>query len=543
MAHFEPCLIASIPVQEVWAEIEQYTNALFASAHLETYEECDLTQTPPQDTSELAIADLIGVHIGHPTNVINQASQVAVTELLIQNNHAIREIVRELLMRQEAIQEQLLVVLEAVNSCEPNALLPLQKQIATLHQSPNYAIRTAAYTIYRPTIEDSSSKPSSFSTLPAIYSLELPPQGMWSLAGHEEITSQEPAPDTQDPVEIVRPFDIELSFIAQEANLELVNVCYRTVQIMKQLEPYETWAVQGEKKRREYLEAIGIKFPFVRPRTNLARRAMFHVLTELMTARVFPRKSLRDLEQVLRFYDSDMLLIQPEKRPSCILLIPEREWYKVDRHDWLDQVDEVLPFVSTQTTDKRIVLAEKTHLQVLASTIFEEIRQSMICTTTTPKPSVLESWDQFFLTNSRCLVSEYERLKYEKEPISFIFQKGHHYDSPGDHWLALNPVIGQQLGWHHLENEGLFRWVDANNTIMVESIWWKDGPMGWHSSHDHDETGEGWLVVAGQEAFSQIRNQYPFLKRQVMVERECYSEDRQSLRRYILREIPTSVPS
>ena len=78
---------------------------------------------------------------------------------------------------------------------------------------------------------------------------------------------------------------------------------------------------------------------------------------------------------------------------------------------------------------------------------------------------------------------------------------------------------------------------------MVESIWWKDGPMGWHSSHDHDETGEGWLVVASQEAFSQIRNQYPFLKRQVMVERECYSEDRQSLRRYILREIPTSVPS
>jgi hypothetical protein len=258
-----------------------------------------------------------------------------------------------------------------------------------------------------------------------------------------------------------------------------------------------------------------------------------------MNAGVFTTKSLRYLERSLRFYDPDMLLVQPEKRPSCILPIPERDWYKIDRHNWLDQVDEVLHFVSTQMTDKRIVLAEKTHLQVLESTIFEEIRQSMICTTTTPRPSVLESWDQFFLTSSRCLVSEYEHLQYEKEPISFIFQKGHHYDSPGDNWLALNPVIGQQLGWHHLENEGLFRWVDANNAMMVESIWWKDGPMGWHGSHDHDETGEGWLVVASQEAFSQIRHQYPLLKRQLMVERECYDKNRQPLRRYVLCDTST----
>ena len=166
-----------------------------------------------------------GIHIGHPTTIINQASQGAVTELLVRNNHTIREIVRELLMRQEIIQEQLLIVLEAVNLHEPNALLSLQKQIAALHESPNYAIRTLARTIYHPPVEDSIPKSSPFSTLPAIYSLELPPQGRWSLAGHEEITSLEPAPDTQDPVEIVRPFDIELSFIAQEANLELVNVC------------------------------------------------------------------------------------------------------------------------------------------------------------------------------------------------------------------------------------------------------------------------------------------------------------------------------
>jgi len=73
---------------------------------------------------------------------------------------------------------------------------------------------------------------------------------------------------------------------------------------------------------------------------------------------------------------------------------------------------------------------------------------------------------------------------------------------------------------------------------MVESVWWKDGPMGWHSSYSREENGEGWIVVASQEAINQISSNHPFIKRRVMVERERYDEHLQQLRRYILRDAP-----
>jgi len=45
------------------------------------------------------------------------------------------------------------------------------------------------------------------------------------------------------------------------------------------------------------------------------------------------------------------------------------------------------------------------------------------------------------------------------------------YDSHGTDWLALNPDIGYLIGWK-LANDGLFRWVDNEEHVMVESIWW-----------------------------------------------------------------------
>jgi hypothetical protein len=531
-----PLLVDMVPVREVWDEVEEYTHALFESARLENYEACDLSDVPPKDTIEQAIAELLGIHIGHPVSAMSQVTQHACSKLLIQNNLAMREVVKELLIGQEADQEHLLSVLDCVSDHAPDALIPLKQYIAALRQSPNYAIRETAHRVCIRLGDESNKESLHLSTAPAIYTMELPPHGRWSLARRGEIVAHKPAPDTRDPVEIVRPFDIELSSVAQEAGFRHVNVCYRAVQIMHQLAPYESWSAKGETKLREYLESAGLKLPFRRPRTQLARRAMFHIIAELVDTGILNTENLRDLEQVLRFYDPDMLLIQPSKRPSSIVSISGRDQDRANYRKWLERVDEAITAIALRTNDGGIILAEETHLQFTQGKMIEEIRQSTVCPIVIPQPRVQDSWDSFFPAVPKSLVSEYEHLQVYDVPLPLVLRhSAYGYDSPGSDWLALNPVIGKRLGWHYSQ-DGLFRWVDANGNIMVESVWWKDGTMGWYSSYSREENGEGWIVVASQAAINQISNYHLLMKRQVMVERELYDEDLQPLRRYILHD-------
>jgi hypothetical protein len=66
-------------------------------------------------------------------------------------------------------------------------------------------------------------------------------------------------------------------------------------------------------------------------------------------------------------------------------------------------------------------------------------------------------------------------------------------------WLAFNPAIAIQLGWY-LSEDGIFRWVDEQGKIMVESRRWQDGPIDRQPPRTREITGEGWLVVASAEA-------------------------------------------
>jgi len=72
--------------------------------------------------------------------------------------------------------------------------------------------------------------------------------------------------------------------------------------------------------------------------------------------------------------------------------------------------------------------------------------------------------------------------------------------------------------------EGLFRWVDANGQMMVESFWWNDGDFLCGTGHSSEQVGEGWLVLASQDAFTHLRQQYEPLKRVLVLERRYQEE-------------------
>ena len=157
--------------------------------------------------------------------------------------------------------------------------------------------------------------------LAGTYNLVIPPISVETVGSDDLPKPGQPLPDSTDPRVVVRPFNSELAVIAKLARLSETGVFARVVQIMNALRPFDEWSAVGEQRLRSTLDAAGLKFSFVRPRTSLVRRAMFHVVAELYDARVFNLDVLNQLEPILRNYDPSMLAREPGPRPAEVELL------------------------------------------------------------------------------------------------------------------------------------------------------------------------------------------------------------------------------
>jgi hypothetical protein len=125
------------------------------------------------------------------------------------------------------------------------------------------------------------------------------------------------------PLNIIRPFDLQIDLVAKKARLPKVHMYHRTVQIMGRLAPFSSWSEDGERQLRVILDSAGLRPTFYRPRAALARRAMFHIIAELIDAHALGPGELFQLDSVIRLYDPHMFLLEPIQRPASIIMYPE----------------------------------------------------------------------------------------------------------------------------------------------------------------------------------------------------------------------------
>jgi hypothetical protein len=71
---------------------------------------------------------------------------------------------------------------------------------------------------------------------------------------------------------------------------------------------------------------------------------------------------------------------------------------------------------------------------------------------------------------------------------------------------------------------------------MVESVWWADGGLARTYPLSNEAVGEGWLVLATEEALEQISGAYGTLRRVLMAERKRTDEAQGELSSSELRE-------
>jgi hypothetical protein len=315
--------------------------------------------------------------------------------------------------------------------------------------------------------------------------------------------------------------------IADEAFLPEINVLYRASQIMRELVPEDYWSRIGEQNLRHTYESARLRMPYKRPRALIARRSVFHIIAELLdTGCAFGPVELSEIERLMRFYDPQMILSKTLSRPAYIAPIFGLEYRNTPEslEKWCSSTEDDVFACDFEIDEEIVILAENTELKRLEWKSPTEFRQSATCLSGTPKfEQEHKEREEIFQSIFRGLVSEYPELRTRKNDHSIVLRNNPRmYDSPGGEWLALNPNVGNSLGWS-LSEEGFFRWVNDEGKTMVESVWWMDGNADQAPPHSDDEVGEGWLVLATKEALNSIISTFGSLNKKIRLERSFVS--------------------
>lgn len=520
-----PLLTNSVSAKVVWDYVNGYLEVLFAYA---TPVQPPMLPLPGTTSGGLALAHLTVRLIGHATYFVDHGAQRLAIERLLDGDANVQLAFVERLADSGAPHDALLTVLEAVNSRRPEALLPVRGAVLTALHSPHQNVRWRARRILASTRleapRNSSNQsplqePAPARELPQIYRLAFPRLRPSSRIG--DLPDGVPLPATDNPTEIVRLFVPELDAIARAAGVQLAALSARVIQIMARLDPASL--TDGEVQLRNTLDGVGLNLTYRRPRARAVRAAMNHALAELIDAGRVESERQRTLEQLLRSSDPTALLIRPTTRPDCICRLSPSEQGDYHFERWVRTSDTstsacLMPALS----DGGIVLAEETTLKELSWEIPTERRCGVRVVGWPPENILREEDDPMAVLCEKwrhVLISEY--LEYECETdLLVVVQTGERFDTPCKRWLAFNPEVARQMDWIP-SSTGLFRWVDNQGRMMVESIWWQDGfPEQRPPQHD-EEVGEGWLIILSERGAAAIRDEFGALTACVRVEREA----------------------
>jgi hypothetical protein len=514
-----PLLVDEIPVKEIWSEVESYVTALFEGIDLGSDEPEDFgAETPLNDSVAQAFADLLVGHIDHAATLVAQSAQRACAKLISTGNVEAQRAVQALLMRKDGNKEHALFLLEALAMRDTDSVAFSRIEISALTCSPDFAVRRSVMRISKRLGWDLPRTDAATVKLPPIYELVLPPPRPDYLS-RAELRAELVLPDTRNARELLLPFDIQFDALAQISGIPRPNIYHRAVQMMEELVPREHWSAQGERQLRAVLNSAGLKFSFRRPRAALARRALFHMVAELLDARRISSEHVTEIAALLTFDDPLLLFIEPVQRPREVAPIPTGE--RERNEQWIERIEEVRQVLKYRLENGWKVIAERTTLKKLDWGGPTETRCSVLCS------SDAAPLDAEILTKvSPSQIRAYWDIKVEDDAAgSLVIQNNAiMYDTLGANWIGLNPELARNLGWKP-GTEGLLSWKDRSSKILAKTIWWTDGAIQHFPPHFDEEIGEGWLVVVSPEAWEAVTRRFGIFSRVVSVER-MFTADR-----------------
>lgn len=510
-----PLLVENVPTAELWHVIDGHVRAFFAS-DLPSRDVDDylLSNDRENDEPSAALAHLLLYHLDFPCSVVADAARRGIVESI--RSGAGPQIAAAL---PDAPSERLLlrflIGLQWICKDTPELARPFEAYVKRFLTHRHFAIRRAGQVIWASLGHVSMPKVPPQS-LPAVYELVLRPS---EDPGDRYVPDgSEPLPESDDPDTLTGLWRPEMQAVASAAGLPSKNVVYRVFELMKEISPRESWSSNAERKLRATLASTWIKLPFTRPRAEVARRAIYHAVGELVDAQVLDSRDVTRLTLPLRSYDVDFVETEPNLRPKGI-----REMTGIGRHGtsktWVGDISTVdLASLYCDGVDDFKVIAEYTELKYLAWDLPGETRCSALAPAYKSALGAGQSVSDMFGTVYRFARAEYRFARDEDYPDAMIIRnEALGFQTAGGDWYSLSPVLARACGWHL--GTGLFEWLDPNEKTMVRSLWWADGLIEQAPPH-WVEVGQGWLVLASPEAVQKIESVAGRLTRLVAVQRQ-----------------------
>lgn len=439
--------------------------------------------------------------------IYNSAYQTIVEFIRISEDRAVLSSeIKHRLSKIGLPQVKALTVLKGVSNDFSDYVKTFNSEISTLAASNDLSVRLIAQELS----ETLSITPASISEdkhkLPFAYEIELPElENLDEAIPYTAIVPGDTFPDIGDPLELIRPFSNVAEILSKMSGIPLQNVVTRAANLMPALVPEEEWNKNAEVQAKNKLKGIGLEMTYNRLRPQIAKLALSHVASELLDAEKIALHDFMFLKKLFNRADNYVLDLVPVERPEFVIVHSAKDRNSISpNEDWLANAEEAIPLILKKDSDNRSIIGELTNWCWLEWAKPTELRMSMVCHKEYQELDEPKYSSSFFPYASFWTASDYPDIGHVREPSLVIYGAPHTTDLGSSEWLALNPIIGVELGWSY-DNQGCFRWVNDSGEVMVESIYWKDGPISRMPPKFDNVCSNGWLVVATAEAMESIQ--------------------------------------
>lgn len=519
LLHFEEIadvLFDDIPTSAIWHEVEEHIHQL---AEFKLAKHMPPAPSRGVDQHDLAyLIDLLFEQLDNPTSImrheaLNGIGHLALTGLADQE---LFDRLEPILSDTKQINKEIyLAVIDSVSVTCNDFVKRFASSIVALSGSPCMATRllarhiAAELQLHLPPIQEDRRQ------LPFIYRIEF----CRAYRPDRSVTFDRPPPgqvlpDTTDPFEMIRSHNDAFDFLSYISSIPLETLVHRAVQLMSQLQPQDTWDKQAEQRIFNQLSSLQFKVAYRRPRVIVAHYAFSHIVAELVDAEVIDAHSLNALLHFLVSFDCRLTLLNPVPRPEWLPIPQCEEIGNYPRKDWnLNPKKSEEQFYKWMRSNHH-VLAERSRFVRGDRDKPTERREAVIC-----QPHHYNPKHSIFPGLPYCLPREYPSL--HNMPVGHaqaMAISGMQYFIETE-WLAFCPNIAHQMGWNNDES-GLFRWVDTEGNIMVESTFWQDGCLAYADNFGRDQLCScGWIVTATPNAAEQLHETFPDWIQMVRVNR------------------------
>lgn len=508
---FASLFFQEIPWNELWPEIRDHVSQL---AEFSLADEIPSLNEGSQISHDEVILNSICFSFLLPINEVRDHAFNALHACLVESPSSVflREFIDASLNKSDSSTPYVLALLDSLWRSGIGLAKDYESLLYTLCQSPSYVVRNMAASLLKAMGKSAETIfKRSESSLPLQYQFQYPSLQSRDLAiPAGAISGSDFLPDSADALELIRPHVYEIEWLSEASGFPLENILERTVSLMRSIQDESSWNKAAEMHLRQWLDEINLQLSFNRARPKIAAEAISHAVAELADVGRLSEDELGTALNWLTIYDWRLSNRNPKVRPSSILPFSAPEHFSF-REEWAKTPTGSLDLFVSHLEDGYAVVGELTKFRAWEWETPTERRFTVACHSSWHFSKTDVNAYNVFPHIQHWKARDYPFLQGVRgAPALVIFGAPRQELIGASDWLAFNPEIAYSLGWS-LSEEGLFRWVNDNHEVMVESRLWQDGPTQRQPPRTREITGKGWLVVASPAAQKIIRDRLPSL--------------------------------